>query len=102
MGPQLSMNYFFTHEKVYSSPGFNPYTESDRYLNRLGLGWTFDVNLTGIPGKRASLFSSWTPQVVAYERFYSMGGVREWFILAGVSKIGIKYHLNREAEQKQS
>jgi len=103
MGPQVSLNYFFCNEKIHSIPTVynseSTHQDKKHFLNKLGVGWNFEFELKGIFGKKISIISSFTPQIITYD-FYVMGGHTDWFILANISRIGLRYSFNNQPDTK--
>jgi len=95
IGPQVSLNYFFCDEKLKNLTGIHETTtiqEKENFLNKVGIGCNFEFELKELLGKRLSVVASFTPQIITYD-FYEMGGNTDWFILANVSRVGLRYNI---------
>lgn len=97
-GPEIGLNYFIVNEKFnrianeYISGG--SFTTTYQEINRIGIGFLFEIELKEIVHRRVSLHLSANPEITSFEKFGLMGGSDPYFIGWMNFNLGIRYLIN--------
>lgn len=97
-GPEIGLNYFIIEEQYerfaneYISDG--SFATSYHEINRLGIGFLFEFELSEIIHKRISLHLSANPEITSFEKFGLKGGYDPYFIGWMNFNLGIRCLIN--------